>query len=114
MYKIEAIIRPEQLEVVKRELIAIEVTGMHVSKVVGHGHQGGLLRTGRGGQPYVVDMLDKIKLTIVVSTEDWLQRTLDVVLEHAHTGNIGDGKIFVSEVEDAIRVRTGERGPDVL
>lgn len=114
MKKIEAIIRPEQLEAVKRELIEIEVNGMHVSSVAGHGHQGGLLRMGRGGQPYVVDMIDKVKLTIVVSTEEWLQKTLDVILEHAHTGTIGDGKIFVSEVEDAIRVRTGERGPEVL
>jgi nitrogen regulatory protein P-II 1 len=114
MKKIEAIIRPEALEAVKRALIDVDVNGMHAENVIGHGHQGGVKLSGRGGQPYTVDMLPKVKLTIVVSTEDWMNRAVDAIIANARTGNIGDGKIFVSEVEDAIRVRTGESGDDVL
>ena len=114
MKKIEAIIRPEALETVKQALIDIEVTGMHAENVVGHGHQGGLRRSGRGGQPYTVDMLPKVKLTIVVSSDEWLEKTVDTIIANARTGAIGDGKIFISEVANAIRVRTGESGNDVL
>lgn len=114
MKKIEAIIRPEAMDEVKRALVKLDINGMHVENVAGHGHQGGVQRDGRGGQPYRVDMLPKVKLTIVVSTQDWADKALDAILTNARTGNIGDGKIFVSDVEDAIRVRTGERGPEVL
>ena len=113
MKKIEAIIRPEKLEPVKLALIAAEVTGLHVEQVVGHGNQRGIVHTSRGGESYVIDMLPKVKLTTVVS--DWnVDNVIKVILEHAATGNIGDGKIFISDIEDAVRVRTGERGNDVL
>ena len=69
MKKIEAIIRPEAMDEVKRALVKLEINGMHVENVAGHGHQGGVQRDGRGGQPYRVDMLPKVKLTIVVSTQ---------------------------------------------
>ena len=114
MKKIEAIIRPEALEPIKKALFEIEVFGMHAENVVGHGNQGGVKRTGRAGQAYTVDMLPKVKLTIVVSTDEWLSKTVDTIVGLARTGNTGDGKIFVTEVSDAIRVRTGERGPEVL
>lgn len=114
MKKIEAIIRPESLEDVKRALLAVDISGMHAENVVGHGHQGGIKRAGRGGQPYTVDMLPKVKLVVVVSTDEWMQKAVDAIIQSARSGNIGDGKIFITEVHDAIRVRTGESGPEVL
>ena len=110
MKKIEAIIRPENLEPVKLALIAAEVTAHHVENVVGHGNQRGVVHTSRGGESYVIDMLPKVNLVTVVNVDN----VIKVIVETAATGNIGDGKIFVSNIEDAIRVRTGERGNDVL
>ena len=113
MKKIEAIIRPEKLEPVKLALIEAGISGLHVENVVGHGNQRGVVHSSRGGESYVIDMLPKVKLTTVVS--DWnVENVVKIVVETAATGNIGDGKIFVSDIEDAIRVRTGERGNDVL
>ena len=113
MKKIEAIIRPEKLEPVKLALIDGGITGLHVENVVGHGNQRGIVHSSRGGESYVIDMLPKVKLVTVVS--DWnVENVIKILLEVAVTGNIGDGKIFISDIEDAIRVRTGERGNDVL
>ena len=113
MKKIEAIIRPERLEQVKVALVEAGITGLHVENVVGHGNQRGVIHTGRGGETYVIDMLPKVKLVTVISDYN-VERVIDLVVQHARTGNIGDGKIFVSDVIDAVRVRTGERGNVVL
>lgn len=96
MKKIEAIIRPENLEPVKLALIAAEVTGHHVENVVGHGNQRGVVHHSRGGESYVIDMLPKMKLVTVMS--EWnVDNVSKVIVETAATGNIGDGKIFVSD-----------------
>ena len=113
MKKIEAVIRPEVLEAVKQGLLRAGHAGLHAENVVGHGHQGGVVRGGRGGQFYVIDMIPKVKLTLVVPDEK-VASAVDAIIEGARTPQTGDGKIFVSEVQDAIRVRTGERGPEVL
>ena len=113
MKKVEAIIRPEKLEAIKLALIEAGISGLHVENVVGHGKQRGVVHTSRGAESYVIDMLPKVKLVTVVS--EWnVDNVVKIVVETAATGNIGDGKIFVSAIEDAIRVRTGERGNDVL
>ena len=113
MKKIEAIVRPESLEPVKRRLIESGITGMHVERVAGHGHQGGIVQSGRGGQFYVVDMIPKVKIITVVSDYN-VEVAIDAIVEGARTERTGDGKIFVTEVEEAVRVRTGERGGEVL
>lgn len=113
MKKIEAVIRPEALESVKQSLLEAGHTGLHAENVVGHGHQGGVVRSGRGGQFYVVDMIPKVKLVVVV-TDDKLEGAIEAIVEPARTPQTGDGKIFITEVHDAVRVRTGERGPEVL
>ena len=113
MKKIEAIIRPERLEAVKVALVEAGITGLHVENVVGHGNQRGVIHSGRGGGSYVIDMLPKVKLVTVISDHN-VERVIAAIIEHARTGNIGDGKIFISDIADAIRVRTGERGNAVL
>ncbi len=113
MKKIEAIIRPEALEPVKRKLIEAGITGMHVERVAGHGYQGGVVQAGRGGQFYVVDMIPKVKLTTIISDFN-VEPAIEAVIAGARTDRTGDGKIFVTNVEDAVRVRTGERGREVL
>lgn len=113
MKRVEAIIRPEALEGVKEALIAIGITGMHFENVVGHGSQGGIEREGRAGQTYRVDMIAKVKVTTVVSDFN-VDPAIEAISAIARSGRFGDGKIFVSDVQDAYRVRTGERGSDVL
>lgn len=113
MKRIEAIVRPESMEAVKQALLGIGLAGLHAENVIGHGHQGGITRSGRGGQPYVVDMIAKVKITAVLP-DDRCEEALEVVISHARTGRIGDGKIFISDVGDALRVRTRESGEDVL
>ena len=113
MKKVEAIIRPERLEPVKLALVEAGVTGLHVENVVGHGHQRGVIHSGRGGEQYVIDMLPKVKLVTVVN-DGQVDDVIKIVVENAQTGNIGDGKIFISEVTEAVRVRTGERGAEAL
>jgi len=109
MQKIEAIIRPEKLDDVKDALAAAGYTGMNIVHVTGRGVQRGIVHMGRGGETYTVDMLPKVKVEVVVKDAD-CDRVVKVICDAGHTGNIGDGKIFVMPVSDAIRVRTGERG----
>ncbi|MBN9492587.1 P-II family nitrogen regulator [bacterium] len=109
MKKIEAIIRPEKLNEVKSALDDLGFHGMNFIQVTGRGAQRGVVHQGRGGQAVTVDMLPKLKLEVVVS-DMAVERVIDAIIQAARTGNIGDGKIFVSPIEEAIRVRTGERG----
>lgn len=113
MHKIEAIIRPEKLEAVKEALHAAGFVGLNVTHVTGRGVQRGIVHVGRGGETYTVDMLPKVKLEIVVP-EGRSNAAIEAILSSARTGNIGDGKIFITPVLDAIRVRTGERGEGAL
>ena len=109
MNKIEAIIRPEKLEPVKEALADAGFVGLNIVNVTGRGVQKGIVHTGRGGEEYRVDMLPKSKIELVVKDAD-TERAVDVIIEAARTGGIGDGKIFIMPVTEAIRVRTGERG----
>jgi nitrogen regulatory protein P-II 1 len=109
MNKVEAIVRPEKLEIVKEALAAAGFVGLNIVNVTGRGVQKGIVHAGRGGEEYRVDMLPKSKIELVVSDLD-TERAIDTIVEAARTGAIGDGKIFVIPVSQAIRVRTGERG----
>lgn len=109
MHKIEAIIRPEKLDDVKNALADAGITGMNVVHVTGRGAQRGIVHMGRGGETYTVDMLPKVKVEVVVNDAD-CDRVVKMICDAARTGNIGDGKLFLIPVADAIRVRTGERG----
>ncbi|MCH7713493.1 MAG: P-II family nitrogen regulator [Chloroflexi bacterium] len=114
MNKIEAIIRPEKLDAVKNALASVGLVGINVVQVTGRGAQQGITAAGpRGVGSYVVDMLPKTKLELVVS-DDNTRKAIDTIIEAARTGNIGDGKIFVIPVSNAIRVRTGEEGEEAL
>ena len=108
MTKIEAIIRPGKFESVKSALIQLGVEGMTVSEVRGHGRQKGHTEVFKGRE-YEVDLLPKIKLEIVVQ-DDVAEKAIDSILTTAYTGSIGDGKIFLYNVNDAIRIRSRERG----
>jgi nitrogen regulatory protein P-II 1 len=112
MKKIEAIIKPFKLDDVKEALTGIGVIGMTVSEVRGFGRQKGHTELYRGGE-YTVDFLPKIKVEVVVP-DHFVEKVADVVAAAAKTGNIGDGKIFVTPVETAIRIRTGERDQSAL
>ncbi len=107
MKKIEAIIKPFKLEEVKDALADISIEGMTVTEVKGFGRQKGQTEIYRGSE-YVVDFLPKIKLEIVL-TDDKVMEAVDTILKAARTGKIGDGKIFVYAVEEAVRIRTAER-----
>jgi len=108
MKKVECVIRPMKIDDVKESLSSIGVTGMTVSDVRGYGRQRGRTEKYRGNT-YVVNLLPKVKLEFVVPDEA-VDEAVEVVLEAARTGEIGDGKVFVSDVEQAVRIRTGERG----
>ena len=112
MKKIEAVIKPFKLEDVKDALAEAGVTGMTVSDVKGYGRQQGHSELYRGAE-YVVDFLPKIKLELIVADED-VDSTIAVIIEAAKTGKIGDGKIFVSSLDEVIRIRTGERGSEAV
>lgn len=112
MKKIEAIIKPFKLEEVKDALAKVNVQGLTVTEVKGFGRQKGHKELYRGAE-YVVEFLPKIKLEIVVS-DDRVEAVIKAILESACTGRIGDGKIFVLPVEEAVRIRTGETGDAVL
>ncbi|MFT7859842.1 MAG: P-II family nitrogen regulator [Sulfurimonas sp.] len=112
MKRVEAVIKPFKLEDVKDALAEIGVTGMTVSEVKGYGRQKGHSELYRGAE-YVVDFLPKIKMEMVVS-EDMLEQTVSTIVESARTGKIGDGKIFVSDVEKIIRIRTGEEDNEAI
>ena len=114
MNKIEAIIRPEKLTGVKDALAEVGLVGLNVAHVTGRGVQKEQRAIGpRGAARCLVDMLPKVKLELVVSDAD-TRKAIDTIIKKARTGDIGDGKIFVSPVVDAIRVRTGEQGDEAL
>jgi nitrogen regulatory protein P-II 1 len=112
MIKIEAIIRSQKIDEVKVALDSINAGSMTLSEVRGRGQQKGITQNWRGAE-YIVDFIPKIKLEVVVP-DDKAEEVVDLICEAAGTGNIGDGKIFLSPVMDAIRVRTKERGNEVL
>ncbi len=112
MKKIEAIIKPFKLDDVKEALSEIGIYGMTVTEVNGYGRQKGHKEIYRGAE-YVVDFVPKIKLEIVV-TDDRLEEAVDTIRNAANSGKIGDGKIFVLPVEQAVRVRTGESGDEAI
>lgn len=113
MKKIEAIIRPEKLNDVKNALEGAGFVGLNIVHVTGRGAQKGIVHGGRGGETYTVDMLPKLKIEVVVK-DAAAGKVVEIITNAARTGNIGDGKIFVIPVDDAIRVRTGERGESVV
>jgi len=112
MRKIEAIIKPFKLDEVKEALHGVGIQGMTVTEVKGFGRQKGHTELYRGAE-YVVDFLPKIKVEVVVSDE-MADKAVEAIVQAANTGRIGDGKIFVLPIEEAIRIRTGERGPDAV
>ena len=112
MKKIEAIIKPFKLEEVKDALAEVGIEGMTVSEVKGFGRQKGHTEIYRGSE-YTVDFLPKIKLEVAV-TDDNLEAAIKAVTDSAKTGKIGDGKIFVSTIDEAIRIRTNEKGDEAL
>ena len=112
MKKVEAIIKPFKLDDVKDALAEVGVSGITVSEVKGFGRQKGHTELYRGAE-YVVDFLPKVKVEVVVD-DALAARTVDAIADAARTGRIGDGKIFVSPVESAVRIRTGERDSDAI
>ena len=110
--KVEAIIKPFKLDEVKEALNEIGIQGITVSEVKGFGRQKGHTELYRGAE-YVVDFIPKIKMEIIVS-DDVVLKVVDAIEQAAKTGRIGDGKIFVTPVEEVVRIRTGERGEDAL
>jgi nitrogen regulatory protein P-II 1 len=112
MKRIEAIIRPESLEPVKEALIGLGHAGLTVSEVKGHGIQKGITQHWRG-QEYSIDLLPKVSIVAVVNDHE-VSDVIESIVSAARTDRIGDGKIFVSPVEQVIRIRTGERGSDAL
>lgn len=112
MQKIEAVIQPSKLDAVKDALIAIGVEGMTILEARGHGRQKGHTEFYRGRE-YTVDLLPKIKIEAVVPDE-LLEKAVQALITAARTGKIGDGKIFVSKVDDVVRIRNGERGVAAL
>ena len=112
MKKVEAIIKPFKLDEVKDQLNEIGIKGITVSEVKGFGRQKGHAELYRGAE-YIVDFLPKIKLEIIVSDE-LVDDVINAVTKSAQTGRIGDGKIFITSLEDTIRIRTGERGEEAI
>ena len=112
MKKIEAIIKPFKLDEVKEALHEIGLQGLTVTEAKGFGRQKGHTELYRGAE-YVVDFLPKMKIEVVVP-DDQLRSVVDAIVAAARTGRIGDGKIFVSDIEDVIRIRTGESGPSAI
>ena len=112
MQKIEAIIQPSKLDAVKDALVEIGVSGITILEARGHGRQKGHTEFYRGRE-YSVDLLPKVKLELVVADE-MLERALQAIITTARTGKIGDGKIFVSKIDEAIRIRNDERGEIAL
>ena len=112
MIKVEAIVKPFRLDAVKEALQHLGVQGMTITEVKGFGRQKGHSEIYRGAE-YTVDFVAKIKVEVVIG-EDLAPKVVDAIASAARTGKIGDGKIFVSEVRDVIRIRTGERGTDAM
>ena len=112
MKKIEAIIKPFKLDDVRQALSDIGVTGMTATEVKGFGRQKGHTELYRGAE-YVIDFLPKVKLDVIIS-EDRVDACIEAISNAARTGKIGDGKIFVSAIEEVVRIRTGEKGTDAI
>mgnify|MGYP001381809417 FL=1 len=112
MKKVEAIIKPFKLDEVKDKLNQIGIKGITVSEVKGFGRQKGHTELYRGAE-YVVDFLPKIKMEIVI-TDNQVEDVITTIMQAAQTGRIGDGKIFVIDLQEAVRIRTGERGEDAV
>jgi nitrogen regulatory protein P-II 1 len=112
MKKIEAVIQPHKLDAVKEALIGIGLDGITISEVRGHGRQKGHTEVYRGTE-YTVDLLPKVKLEMIVPSAR-MEQVVSVLTESARSGKVGDGKIFVSTVEEVIRIRNGDRGEDAL
>ena len=112
MKLITAVIKPFKLDEVREALLAVGVTGLTVTDVKGYGRQKGHTEIYRGSE-YTVDFLPKVKLEIVVDDEQ-VDDVIDKIVSTANTSKIGDGKVFVSPIEEAVRIRTGERGPDAV
>jgi len=112
MKKIEAVIKPFKLDEVKQKLTSIGISGMTITEVKGFGRQKGHTELYRGAE-YSVDFLPKVKIEILASAE-LAPKIVETILESAQTGKIGDGKIFISNVEEVIRIRTNERGEDAI
>ena len=112
MQKIEAVIQPSKLDSVKDALVEIGISGMTITDVRGHGRQKGHTEVYRGRE-YSVDLLPKVKLELVVA-DDLVEKVLQAIVKAAKTGKIGDGKIFVTRVDEAVRIRNEERGDVVL
>jgi nitrogen regulatory protein P-II 1 len=112
MKKIEAIIKPFKLDEVKSALHDVGVTGLTVAEVRGFGRQKGHTEVYRGAE-YVVDFLPKVKIEVIVD-DALMMPAVEAIMQAARTDKIGDGKVFVSNIEEAIRIRTGERGPDAI
>ncbi len=112
MKKIEAIIKPFKVDDVKDALTAIGIEGMTLTEVKGHGRQKGHTELYRGAE-YVVDFLPKVKLEIVVAA-DQAEAAIEAIRQAAATGKVGDGKIFVTDIEQVVRIRTGERNEDAI
>ena len=113
MKKIEAIIKPFKLEDVKEALVEAGIEGMTISEVKGYGRQQGHSELYRGAE-YVVEFIPKVKIEIVVSSQEFADTAVNAIKEAAHTGKIGDGKIFVSDIASVVRVRTGETDAEAL
>jgi nitrogen regulatory protein P-II 1 len=112
MKKIEAIIKPFKLDEVKDALHEVGIKGITVTEAKGFGRQKGHTELYRGAE-YVVDFLPKVKIEVVME-DALLEQAIEAIQQAAHTGRIGDGKIFVTNIDEAIRIRTGERGPDAI
>jgi len=113
MKKIEAVIKPFKLEEVKDALVEAGIEGMTISEVKGYGRQQGHTELYRGAE-YVVEFIPKVKIEIVVSSEEFAETAIKIIKEAAHTGKIGDGKIFVSDISNVVRIRTGEEDAEAL
>src|SRR5947209_11346421 len=112
MKLVTAIVKPFKLDDVKQTLHELGVAGMTVSEVQGHGRQRGHTEVYRGAE-YVVDFVPKVRVEVVVA-DDIAERVVDAIVETARTGQIGDGKVWTTAIEELVRIRTGERGPDAL
>ena len=113
MKKIEAIIKPFKLEDVKDALVEAGIEGMTISEVKGYGRQQGHSELYRGAE-YVVEFIPKVKIEIVVSSQEFANTAIKAIKEASHTGKIGDGKIFVSDISHVVRIRTGEEDDEAL
>lgn len=112
MKKVEAIVKPFRLDDVREALSELGITGMTATEVKGFGRQKGHTELYRGAE-YVIDFLPKVKLELVIS-DDMLDKCIETITNAARTGKIGDGKIFVSEIQQVVRIRTGEEGDEAL